>query len=373
MSKRANSEGSVYQRGSDGRWVALLPVPTGRTRSFYGKTQAEAIAKKNTAARQVADGLPIAPERLLVGQFLNTWLDNSARTAVRPKTYHGYQQIVRLHLAPGLGRIKLGRLTPQDVQAFVNAKAIAISPSMAHRCHAVLRLALAQAERWGSVPRNVAKLVTVPRVARAKVNPFTIEEAQRFIASAHGDRFEALFVTTLACGLRQGEALALRWGDVDLAKAEIRVKATLQRVDGDWLFAEPKSKESRRLIPVPQVAVRALREHRTRQLQERLQAGPLWMENDLVFSTHTGGPLGARNVIRSFKAVLVRGDLRQQRFHDLRHGCASLLAASGASLVEAKEILGHSQISITADLYTHIFDKAKREAMDRLDRVLAHS
>ena len=221
------------------------------------------------------------------------------------------------------------------------------------------------------MPRNVAKLVTPPRVNRDMVNPFTPEEARTFIQVLHGDRLEAFFVTTLACGLRQGEALALRWSDVDLEKAELRVNTTLQRVDEQWVFAEPKSKESRRLAPVPSVAVQALREHRTRQWQERLQVGPLWLDQDLVFATHTGGSAGAGNVIRSFQRVLEEAGLRHQRIHDLRHGCASLLAASGASLTEVKEILGHSQISITADLYTHIFDKTKRDAMDLMDAVLA--
>ena len=180
-------------------------------------------------------------------------------------------------------------------------------------------------------------------------------------------------MTTLACGLRQGEALALRWKDVDLEFGELHIRATLQRFDGQWAFPEPKSKQSRRRIPLPATAARALRDHRARQWAERLKAGALWEDWDLVFATHTGGPLSARNVVRSFKEVLTKHGMRQQRFHDLRHGCASLLAASGASLSEAKEILGHSQIAITANLYIHIYEKAKRDAMDRMDDVLARA
>ena len=143
MTKRANHEGSVYQRGKDGRWVASLTMPDGRRRAFYGRTQSEARTKKETALRRLADGLPIAPERLTIAEYLGKWLTDSALPAVRPKTYHSYRQIVRLHLVPGLGRIKLGRLTPQDVQSFLNAKQTAgLSARTVGYCHAVLRQAL---------------------------------------------------------------------------------------------------------------------------------------------------------------------------------------------------------------------------------------
>jgi integrase len=372
VTKRANREGSVYQRVKDSRWVAVVASPGGKRRAFYGVTQAEAVDKKNAALRSLREGLPLGPERLTVGQHVERWLTESVQPSVRPKTFHSYRQIARLHLLPGLGRIRLGRLTPQDVQNFLNAKsASGLSARTVGYCHAVLRQTLGEAERWGIVPRNVAKLVTPPRVSHQPVTPFTPEEARAFIKAVQRDRFEALFVTTLACGLRQGEVLALRWKDVDLEVGEIHVKATLQRFDGQWAFPEPKSKQSRRRIPLPATAGNALRAHRTRQREDRLKAGGAWEDWDLVFATHTGTPLSARNVVRSFKDVLNKHGMRDQRFHDLRHGCASLLAASGASLSEAKEILGHSQIAITANLYTHIYEKAKRDAMDRMDAVFA--
>ena len=122
---------------------------------------------------------------------------------------------------------------------------------------------------------------------------------------------------------------------------------------------------------MPDVAIAALKRHRVRQAEERLKAGPLWAEQGLVFTTLVGGPLGARNVIRAFHALLDRAGLRHQRIHDLRHGCASLLAASGADLRQAMEILGHSGIGITANLYTHIYESVKREAMQRVDVLLS--
>lgn len=375
MGRRANHEGSIYRRESDGRWVAsLVELPTGRRRVFYGKTRAEAYTKLQKAQRAADDNLPVAPERQTVSQYLARWLENSAKPSVRPRTLQSYEELVRLHLAPSLGRIQLAKLTPQDVQAFINAKlGTGLSPRRVQMMHAVLRMALNQAERWSMVPRNVARLVDPPTVHPPKVDPFSPDEARQFLTAVKGHRLEALFVLALTTGLRQGELLGLTWHDVDLGDGRIHVRQTLHWATHKrtWSLAEPKTERSRRSLDLPTITLVALEEHRLRQNMESNLAGSLWEEHGFVFTTPTGRPLDGANVGHTFHRILDRAGLRRQRFHDLRHGAASLLLSQGASLREIMEILGHSQIGLTANLYTHLTPAMKKEAAARMDAVLS--
>ena len=369
---RGNGEGSVYQRG-DGYWVgSLTESATGRRRVFYAKTRAEAFGKLQKAQRAAADNLPVAPERLTVDHFLTRWLEDTVKTSVRPRTYASYAQLVRLHLRPGLGRIQLGRLDAQTVQAFLNTRIDSgLSPRTVQYIHAVLRMALGQAERWGLVPRNVARLVKAPTVHPPKVEPFDLDEARAFIVATRGHRLEALFVTAIATGCRQGELFGLTWDDVDLEAGRLHVRHTLTRVGKAWELSEPKTDRSRRALELPAVAQTALQEHRVRQWEERLKAGPLWEEHGFVFCTPMGKPLDGSNVTHALHRLLAGAGLRRQRFHDLRHAAASLLLAQGLQLREIMELLGHSQIALTANLYTHLMPAMKKEAATRMDAALA--
>jgi integrase len=369
MGKRAKHEGSVYQRGSDGRWVASLTMPDGRRRSWYGQTQQEALEKKNSAMRRLADGLQIAPERLTIGTWLDRWLVDVAAPSVRPSTLRTYQDAVRLHIRPALGRRRLRDLQPADIRRFELAMIQnGLRPSTVGRIHAALRSALSAAERDGLLARNPGKLVSPPHVARAERHPFTPDEAQRFIESCKGAQLGALFVVCLTAGLREGEALALHWRHVDLERGRLAVQFSLGR--GGTLH-EPKTVKSRRTLPLLAVAVEALKAHHARQLEERLRAGERWEDNDLVFATLAGKPLGARNVIRTFHRHLDKHGYRHQRIHDLRHACASLLAASGVPLRTVSEILGHSSYQLTADLYEHVYETVTDQAVQRLEALLA--
>jgi integrase len=375
MSKRrGKGEGSITQL-PDGRWQARIDLGyvngKRKRKSIYGKTREE-VAKKLT--RALADhqrGLPLPDERLTVEQFLHRWLEEVACPSVRPRTYASYAQLVRLHLVPGLGRTRLARLRPEDVQAFLNRKLQeGLSPRTVQYLHAVLRRALGQAEKWGLVARNVARLVDPPKVARPEVRPLTAEEARRLLDATRGDRLEALYSVAVAVGLRQGEALGLRWQDVDLDRGLLTVRVQLQRIGGTLQLVEPKSPRSQRTIQLPTVVVQALREHRARQLAERLQAGAAWQEHGLVFTTSIGTPLDARNVVRHFHRLLAKAGLPRMPFHVLRHTAASLLLAQGLDLRVVQQVLGHSQIALTANLYAHVMPVLLREAAERMDALL---
>ncbi len=220
MARRGVNEGAIRER-KDGRWEArvLVTRPDGRRarRSLLGRTRAAVRDKLQAALRGEANGVPLPAQRVTVGAFLDQWLRDSARPSVRPRTYVSYASVVRVHLAPGLGQLPLARLSPQHVQTFLNAKsASGLSPRTVGYLRAVLRQALGQAERWGVVTRNVARLADPPRIPRREVSPLSPEKARLFLDAIRGDRLEALYLVALGVGLRQGEILGLAWSDVDL-------------------------------------------------------------------------------------------------------------------------------------------------------------
>lgn len=376
MGRRGHDEGSIYQRESDGKWVAAVNLgygPDGKRKRkvIYGKTRKEVSEKLKIALRDQQQGFPIAVERQTVSQFLDKWLQDSVKPTVRSKTYDSYGQIVRLYIAPALGKIQLAKLSPQQVQAFLNAKLESgLSPRTVQYCHAILRRALGQAYKWAQVPRNVATLVDPPRVRRHEVQPFTPDQARAFLASIQGDRLEALYTVALSLGLRQGEALGLRWSDVDLERGMLTVRMALQRVGGKLQLVEPKTERSRRTLRLPQVTLAALKAHRVRQLEERLLAGAQWQDSGLVFTSTIGTPMEPRNAFRRYQEALSRAGLPHFRFHDLRHTAATLLLAQGVHPRVIMEILGHSQISLTMNTYSHVVPALGDEAATRMDRAL---
>jgi integrase len=310
-------------------------------------------------------------ERRTVCEYLEWWLENSVRKSVRPRTYESYADLARRHLMPALGKTRLAKLAPQQIQQLVNEKRTSgLSPRTVHYLYSVLHHALEQAQLWGLVSRNVARLVRLPRMTRPKVRAFNPAQARIFLQAIRGNRLEALYTIALACGVRQGEALALQWEDVDLDGVTVTVRHTLVRIDGKRVLAEPKTEQSYRTIPLASVALESLRAHLLRQAEEQERVGARWQESGFVFTTKRGTPLDAKNVTHRFQAVVDRAGLPHQRFHGLRHSCASLLLAQGLNLKDVSETLGHSRIAVTADLYGHMYDERRREIADRMDAIL---
>lgn len=231
------------------------------------------------------------------GDVLEQWLTEGARMSVRASTFRSYSDIVRLHLVPELGHVRLAKLQPQHVERLLNGKLEeGLSPRRVQYIHAVLRRAV----RWGVLARNVATLVDVPRVVRPEVQPLTPDEIATFLQAVSGDRVEALYLLAVSTGLRQGELLALRWEDVDLEAGILHVRRSLQRVSGELRYEEPKSLRSRRVVPLAASVVAALRAHADRQDREQRRARGAWEETGLVFTTAQGRPLDGTNVTHRF-------------------------------------------------------------------------
>jgi integrase len=380
--RRAAGEGSVHKR-KQGGWQGSIDVALveGRRRrkTVYGATQREVLDKLAAIRRTLDAGLPVGTSRpMTLGEYLEAWLRDTLPTVVRPSTVASYASLTRQHIIPGLGHHRLDKLTAVHIRAFLKEKSAQTSPRtkrpLSSRTiqylHAVLRLALEQARRDDLVARNVAGLVTGPKVQRAEITPLTPAEAAQLFAAAAEDRLSPLWLLVTALGLRRGEALALRWEDVDLDRGHLQVRATLQRVDGALVRADmPKTKSSRRALPLPEVVVEALRAHRAAQVQERL-ASRAWTDQALVFTTSIGTPLEPRNVLRSFHALCDRAEVRRVRIHDLRHAAASFLLLQGVDLRVVMGTLGHSRLATTSDLYTHLLEPVQRAAADRMDDLL---
>jgi integrase len=379
--KRGQGEGTIRQR-PDGVWEARISLGYAgarrRRRSFYGRTKTEVREKMQAALRAMQAGMPVPDARLTVEQYLRGWLESLEGT-VRPATQAAYRNWILRHVIPELGRTRLAKLGPNDVQRLVNRKlAEGLSPQSVHHIRAVLRRALRRAVRWGLVARNAAALADPPRVPHRPLVQITPEAARGILAAVAGTRIEAPVTLTLYTGLRQGETLGLRWSDIDLDGRTLRVGLALQRLRGAdgrpsrLTLVEPKTSRSRRTVDFPAAVADVLRRHRAAQAQERLTAGQLWQESvpGLVFTTATGGPLDGPTLTKSLHARLVRAGLPRWTYHDLRHGCATLLLASGTDIAVVRDILGHSTIAVTANTYAAILPSLQRAAADRLAALL---
>lgn len=372
--RRGHNEGSIHQR-KDGRWVASIDLGwengKRKRKHLFADTRKEVAEKLKVVLRDRQMGLPVAVERQTLAYYLERWLTDSVKRTVRPKTYDSYRQVVRLYIVPALGRVQLAQITPQQIEGMLNRLLErGLSPRTVQYCHSVLRRALGQALRWDMVPRNVAKLVDPPRAVRPEVRILTPEESRQFLKSVKGDRLEALYSVAMALGLRQGEALGLRWSDIDLEKGSLSVRVALQRIGGKLQLVEPKSRSSRRTIMLPQVAVTALRTHRVRQKEDRLLAGSRWVDSGMVFTSTIGTPLEPRAAYGRFQEALKRAGIEHIRFHDMRHTCASLLLAQNVHPRVVMAILGHSQISLCMDTYSHVIPSLQSDAAALMDDIL---
>ena len=343
-----------------------------RRKYLYAPTRQEVQKKLTKALHDHNRGIPLPNDQQTVEAYLDLWLVGQ-KTAVRPSTYISYEAIVRLHLKPGLKGIRLGKLTVRDVQGLLEKKEADpnLSPRRVAMIRGVLRQALNEAVKQETLSRNVAALAKSPKAERHEIEPFTPQEAAKFLEATRGNRLEALFSVVLALGLRRGEALGLQWSDVDLDKATLTVRHALQRISGQGLvLTKPKSESSLRTIALPLFAVTALRKHRLRQNEERLLAGSKWRDSGHIFTTTIGTALDPDKITKTFKSILKKAGLRDQRFHDLRHCCATLLLAQGLPPRLIMETLGHSQISLTMNTYSHVSPAFQREAASAMEGLL---
>ncbi|MGW1014552.1 tyrosine-type recombinase/integrase [Streptomyces termitum] len=370
--RNPNGAGTITQR-KDGRFQAAVYVlqPDGtRARKFaYGKTWAECDVKRRALLDKVATGTPVPTRSAKLSEWLAYWLESVVKPRRKLSTYDKYEAHVRLYLSPMLGTKRLESLSVPDVRRFLLQLEKKTTAATAKESHRVLRTALSAACREELIVRNVAKLVEPPRAAVRDLSPWSLDETLGFLAASRRDPLYAAFVLAIAMGLRRGEIVGLRWSDIDLENRVLLVRQQVQRRRGLLYNDETKGRRSR-AIPLPAMCLAPLRWHRLRQKTTYEAAGTEWTATGYVFATRTGRPVEPRNVHRSFVRVSEAAGLRPIRLHDARHGCATLLTAAGVAPRVVMEILGHSQISLTMDVYTHVVQDTQREAISHMDRLL---
>jgi integrase len=350
----------IYKR-KDGRYEGRYTVQTPdgpKRRSVFGRKYREAQRKLAEAMGDAAKGLVFDDENMTVAEYLDRWLSDAVRGSVRQSTFDRDSYLVRAHIKPVIGRRKLSKLTPLDVQGLYRDRLDSgLSPSTVNKVHTVLHKALAQAVKWNLIPRNPTDAVKAPRPTPVEMHPLSAEEARRLLEAARDNELEALYVLAVHTGMRRGELLGLKWSDVDLENAKVSIRRTLTRTDNGKRVSlgEPKTRKSRRSVRLTPQAVEALRRHLARQMEDMERLGDLYRDEGLVFTSKAGTPINPSNLRqRSLAPLLKKAGLPHIRFHDLRHTCATLLLSKGVHPKFVQELLGHATIAITLDTYSHV-------------------
>ena len=383
---RANSEGSIYC-DQDGRWRGALTIGwTGekaKRKFFSGDTQDAVVDKIQKARRDLRLGiLSEAPERQTLEQYLTSWITDVATPRVRPKTLQHYKFLVERHIIPTIGRVPLLKLTPQQVQMMITEKLATLSPKTCQHMRTCLRVALGTAVKWNLIARNAAALTDPPPTPERKVRSMTEEELGAFREAARGHSFEAAFTLALATGAREGEILGLQWPRVDFSKKQIQIAVQLQRLykktapepgkgsKTELVLSSPKTRKSSRPVLLCDEAVSALTRRKAIQEADRQLASTRWEESDFVFTNPaTGTPLDQRTLVKYFYQIRDAAGIKNLRFHDLRHSCASFLLAQGVPVKMISEMLGHSSTSFTMDVYGHVLPKMQQQVVTEMNAI----
>jgi integrase len=383
--RRGRIEGSIYFREADGRWIGSISLGYDgsgkrKRRAVYGATKQEAQEKLRRLQSQASTGQLTDTSRVTVGQYLDRWLQNTAKNKVRSSTHARYEALARVHLKPILGGVQLAKLAPVHIEeCYAEMERKGASAWTRKMAGTLLGNALRHAVRLKLIAFNPAADVAKARPDEKEMLFFTETQARLFLEAAQTHRLYALFTVAVGSGMRQGELLALQWADIDFDKSAVTVCRTLSQLKGEFILKEPKSKRSRRTITLPRFALDALLEHRHAMLKEGNIAAP-------VFCTGSGNFINRSNLLaKMFKPIIARANekavklaaerktepalLPELRFHDLRHTHATTLLARGHSIKAVSQRLGHASIEITLKVYAHVLptdDAALAEGLDRI-------
>ena len=377
MSRKANGEGSIYKR-TDGRYggSAFVELTDGTRKRIhvYAQTRHEVHARLAEKIALDRRGIRTPEKEWTVGAYLDYWLDTVVAVKNRPRTADLYAGIVHVHIQPALGHIRLSKLSIQDFQRLLNSKlADGTSVRTAHAIRSVLRAALNRAAREELVLKNVAKLVEIPAWHRKPITPWTAEQSRAFLAAAATHRWYGGYLMLLTYGMRRGEVLGLRWGDIDFTRDQFAVEQQLQRIGADLEVGPVKTEAGRRLLPLTPAVRDALIVRHIEAYGEDVSTGAddsTLHADDLVFLSSTGTPVDPKNFVRTFHEIREKAGLPRITVHHTRHTAATSLKNLGVPARDAQLILGHSHITTTQQLYQHGDIKGQTQALARVGEML---
>jgi len=376
-------QGRVFRRGAGWSYaVDLSPDPaTGKRRQrlkggFHTKREAEAALAELVTDVQRGNLTKSGHQQLR--DWLEEWL-TAIGPSLRPTTRDLYAMAVRSWIVPRIGALRLSQVTPQVLQDLYrvlaetgrHGGADGLGPRSVRLAHQVLRQSLAKAVDWDLLRVNPAMArLELPRLEPKPIRTWTVEEARRFLATTADDRLGALWLLMVTTGLRRGEALGVRWEDVDLDAGRLAVVQTVVVASNRAYLSEPKTAHGRRVVRLQPEVVAALRLRRLRQGQDRLLVGSAWIDTGLVFTTAVGGLLHPRNIVRAFDLAVERAGVPRIRIHDLRHTAATVALREGVHPKLVQEMLGHANVAITLDTYSHASEDMHKVASERIGRAL---
>lgn len=365
--KTVSRNGKTYEYW-EARYTVGYDPGTGKQiqRSITGKTQKEVDKKLREVTTQIDAGTYTDPHRLTVAAWLDEW-QRDCLASVKPYTVASYGGIIKNHIRPALGAVRLDKLDAQTVQRFYNS--LDVSPKTVKNIHGVLHRALSQAVRMGYMRYNPADVCILPRVEKKEIQPLDEAQTRLFLDAIKGHRFEDLYTVVLFTGLREAETLGLTWDCIDFQRGTVTVCKQLQREKkkgGSWYFAPLKNDRIRVIAPAPFVMDKL---QKVKQLQtERAEAADdLWHDTGLVFTNEAGEHLTAVTVYNDFKRVVRSIGLPSVRFHDLRHSYAVASIRAGDDIKTVQGNLGHATASFTLDVYGHVTEQMKQASAARMN------
>ena len=373
-------KGHIRER-SPGRWAVVLDIhdpETGkRRRKWHSFTGTKREAQKECArlVTEMQGGQYSEPTKTTFGQFLEDWLTH-AKAHVTPRTHERYSEIVRKNIVPSLGALRLSTLRPAQI-AGSYAKALTsgrrdgkggLSPNTVLYMHRIIKHALSDAVRWGTLAKNPADAVDPPKVERTTMSTYDMAQTATLLDATRGTRLYVPVLLGVLCGLRRGEIVALRWRNVDLDGRQLAVVEAAEQTVAEVRYKPPKSGRSR-TVAISGFVADELRAHRARQAEELQHLG-VRQSDAFVYTRENGEPIQPRTLTHNWQILVAKGELPRVRFHDLRHAHATHMLASGVHPKVASERLGHSKVGITLDLYSHVLPGMQEDAAARLDDAL---
>lgn len=337
-------------------------------------TKKDAQRYLNAKLREKDLGILVEPASMPLSEYLDRWLDEVAKPRIRESTYASYEMILRNYVKPKLGKKKLSDIQSYEVQNLYNdLKKSGLSARTVRYSHNVLSSAFKQAIKWKMLIQNPCDHCDLPKLERTEMKCFTPEETKLFLKTAESDKNYVLFLLVIQTGLRPEEYLALQWKDINFDQKTLSVRRAIvwRRKGGGFFFTEPKTNKSRRSISLSETLNSALKDYRRDNLEARMKLDAEIKKLDLVFTSEAGTPIQPKNLRdRHFFVIRDKANLPKLRLYDLRHTTATLMLASGENPKVVAEMLGHSSVALTLDIYSHVLPTMQKEATDRLDKLL---
>jgi integrase len=371
---------SVTKKGKD-KWLVRVFIgrdDNGKTKFFneiiHGKKK-NALAFKAKKISELESGISLEHSKVTLNEYLDKWLKVSAKPKLKDRTFQDYKEYLERYVRDKIGKIKLSKLKPLDIQAvYTSMLDRGLSARTVRYAHAILSSSLKQAMKWQIIPNNPATLVDLPKSHRKEMMVLSPKDSIHFLKIAKKDKWFLIFSLAISTGMRPEEYLGLKWKNIDLEKGTATIERVLvfNRKGGGWTMQEPKTSTSRRTIPLPLSVIQELKRHRRTQLEYRFKMGKAYQDFDFVFTTEIGTPILLSNLRRRhFKPILKDAGLPEKlRLYDLRHTCATLLLMEGENPKVVSERLGHSSVVITLDTYSHVLPSMQAEATNKLEQLL---